>query len=102
MKSLSPIEQVAGQVVYTRKAVDEGLALIPEKNKLSVAYSEFCNSPSNILRLIANKFKELGFEVDTSGIDNALLKPFENNNRIRLDCLDASKLSNELSKFASN
>jgi len=45
LKEKSPLEQVAGQVYYTKKAVLDGLAHIDERRVLNVPYDVFCANP---------------------------------------------------------
>lgn len=99
LKGKSYIEQVVGQVMYTRKAVEEGLSMIPGKNKISINYSDFCKSPKTILNQIVAKYKEFGNEININVIDEEMLRPFKDSNSIRLNKLDASLLNKELSKF---
>jgi len=57
---MSPVEQVVGQVHYTEKAIDKGLEVIPESNKINIDYEEFCRNPHGLLIDIREKFSELG------------------------------------------
>ncbi len=60
---LSPEEQVVNQVYLTCKAVDEGLAAIPEKNRLSIGYESFCRDPEGAYRSLLAKLSSNGYEV---------------------------------------
>ena len=102
LKNVDPIEQVAGQVIYTRRAVENGLAEVPDSNKMSIAYNDFCQTPFRVLDQIKAKYKELGFELNTDDVNEKLLEPFKNSNLIRLSTVDSNSLRKELSKFNSN
>jgi hypothetical protein len=54
-----PIKQVAGQVIYTQKAVQDGLLNIPEKNILNISYENFCSNPSEFLKSLIEKYNQL-------------------------------------------
>ncbi len=81
LKDLSPYEQVAGQLYYTNKAVEEGLQEISENKYLTVKYEDFCNSPGDIFNKITKKFS-----LQNSGIEGEYNGPgsFEPRNDIRL------------------
>jgi hypothetical protein len=61
LKNLNPYEQVAGQIYYINKAVNEGLERIPENNKLIIPYEDFCDKPENYFYLFNDKLKNLGY-----------------------------------------
>ena len=46
LQKLSPIDQIAGQVYYTEKAVSKNLKNI--NNKITVEYEELCSSPEKV------------------------------------------------------
>jgi hypothetical protein len=99
LKDKNEIEQVAGQVVYTRKAVEKGLESVPLKNKITIDYSDFCKSPQFVLNQIKAKYNEFGVDINTECIDKVLLKPFKESNTFKLSDLDVCALNKELSKF---
>lgn len=45
LKDLSPLEAVAGQIAAINRTVEMGIAGLPEREKLSVTYEKFCESP---------------------------------------------------------
>jgi hypothetical protein len=60
LKDLSPLEQVAGQVYYTKKAVSEGLKKIDSAAVLHVSHENFCRDPETVYRQMAEKLQGLG------------------------------------------
>jgi len=48
LELLDPIEQVAGQVMLTRRAIDKGLEGIAEDRRLEVEYEAFCADPTGL------------------------------------------------------
>lgn len=65
LKEVTPLQQVAGQVFFTRRAVDSGLAQIPSTSVLRVSHEEFCESPAVVYSALAEKLQHLGCEMPT-------------------------------------
>jgi len=61
LKDLKPIQQVAGQVYYTNKAIQDGINQIPSANSLIINYEDFCQDPKTAFSQIEEKFSLLGF-----------------------------------------
>ncbi|MFI1745807.1 sulfotransferase [Thalassobellus sediminis] len=59
LKNDDPIKQVAGQVIYTQKAVQDGLLNIPEQNVLNISYDNFCSNPEGFLKLLTEKYNQI-------------------------------------------
>lgn len=55
LKELSPYEQVAGQIFYINKAVEEGLETVAEHKKLTINYEEFCHNPEGFFDELVEK-----------------------------------------------
>lgn len=49
--------QVAGQVEFTNREIEEQLKDIPENNKIEINYSQFCENPSLIYEELRKKIK---------------------------------------------
>jgi len=80
---LEPLESVTGQIIAINKSVEDGLALIPETQKLVIRYEDFCDSPEHcynqlVSKLIGNGYSPNEFPKYT-GVSN-----FANNNSWRL------------------
>ncbi|RME42332.1 MAG: sulfotransferase [Caldilineae bacterium] len=60
LKDLSPIEQVAGQIYYTVRAVEAGLAQLPPARRLEIRYEDFCAHPEQLFQQLAEKFAQQG------------------------------------------
>lgn len=60
LKSLSPHEQVAGQVFHINRAVEEGLSHLSDERKLVVEYEAFCRSPEYYYRQLRDRLASLG------------------------------------------
>jgi hypothetical protein len=64
LKDKKPYEQIAGQIHYTNKAIEEGLAKIDENKHLSLQYEEFCEKPESFFKIIKRKLNEQGMNFD--------------------------------------
>ncbi len=72
LKDLEPVHQVAGQVHFILKAVNEGLAHIAEPCKLEIDYEQFCLNPAGVWETLCSKMTAQGykFEDDYHGPDH--------------------------------
>lgn len=57
---LSPCEQVAGQIYYTNRAIEEGLREVGESRKLEIRYEDLCQNPEAVFEQIADKLRTQG------------------------------------------
>jgi hypothetical protein len=62
LKQMDPVSQVAGQVYFTNKSIEDGLGVIPEKNKLSMEYEGFCKNPRDCWDTLRQKLYALGYD----------------------------------------
>jgi hypothetical protein len=82
LKDLDPFQQVAGQVYFTNKAIQQGLEQIDASRWLQVNYEDFCNSPGKFFLQILEKLGNLDMEIDNwdyNGPEN-----FQPTNQVRL------------------
>lgn len=63
LKDLPPLQQVAGQVFYTREAIEQGLEKIPEHSVLRISHEEFCRNPAETYLQIKTKLQYMGTEI---------------------------------------
>jgi hypothetical protein len=66
LKGLTPCEQVAGQVYYTNRAIEEALGRSEPARWLEVKYEEFCENPARTFVQIADKLSGQGYAMDMS------------------------------------
>jgi hypothetical protein len=64
LKDRSPIYQVAGQVHFILKAVEEGLAQVAEPRKLEVDYEQFCRNPAEAWEALRLKMAAQGYTIE--------------------------------------
>lgn len=55
--------QVAGQVYYTNKIIEEQLAKLPESQKIEVDYETFCNNPASIYNSLREKLENYNVQL---------------------------------------
>lgn len=64
LKNKSPYEQIAGQIFFTNRAIEEGLKAVAPERILKVSYEQFCQSPECVFEKIRNKFSLQGYPSD--------------------------------------
>ena len=93
---MSPIEQVAAQVVYTERAVLEGMKQISTDRKMKIDYADFCMDPESIFREIAGKYKNLGCDIQ---IENNQWRGFQKREDVRISDKDEKALRGSLERL---
>jgi len=81
LKLLSPMEQVAGQVFFTNKAIEDGLKKIKKNRSIEIKYEEFCENPNEIYKKIERMLNDNGYLVNHNYKSE---EKFENKNNIEL------------------
>lgn len=66
LKDLDPVEQVAGQVYFTRQSIDNELAAMDERYGLIVDHESFCASPGEYYDRLRQKLSVLGYDMKGS------------------------------------
>jgi hypothetical protein len=61
LKEMDIYHQIAGQVYYSNKAIENALDSIPQKNKVIIQYEDFCKEPASFYYEIREKYKALGY-----------------------------------------
>ena len=86
-----PFTQIAGQVYYTEKALDQGFSMLPKKNQFVVQYEDFCEDPRTHLESVKAHLEvtETPQEVtENQSVPNRL----QNTNKIRIPQSELNKL----------
>src|SRR5699024_9366724 len=65
LKNKNAEEQVAGQVYYLNKTIEDQFRHLSVENKLTVDYDEFCLDPSNTYKILVKKMDKLGYQIST-------------------------------------
>lgn len=55
LKGLPPVESVSGQVASIHSSIEQGLSNLPNEQKLTVDYEDFCRSPASTYASLAEK-----------------------------------------------
>jgi hypothetical protein len=64
LKNLPPLEQVAGQIHFIRKATEDGIARVDPARTLTVQYEEFCREPASTWIALVEKMAGLGYSMN--------------------------------------
>jgi hypothetical protein len=97
LQTLDPIEQVAGQVYFTDRAIEEGLGQIDAARGMQVSYEDFCMAPERVFHLITKKFGQQGYEVAWNYTGPGRFQPA---NRVRLPKEDCARIIDAYKRFS--
>lgn len=97
LKALDPFEQVAGQVYFTNRAIEEGLDKIDAPRGLRVSYEEFCTAPERVFNQITEKFSQQGYRVTWSYTGP---EQFQSTNQVRLPRGDCKRIIDAYKSFS--
>jgi hypothetical protein len=96
LKDLAPHQQVAGQVFFTNRAVQQGLSQIEKTNGLSISYEEFCTFPEKIYQVLRERLHLFGYDLAPQYTGP---KSFESANEARLSESQLSLISKAYEEF---
>jgi len=88
--NLDAFSQVTGQIYYTNRAIEQGIAKIEDCRSLRVPYEELCKNPQKIYQQIADKLADQGCEIDRDYIGP---KEFQDTNQVRVKSADCEKIA---------
>lgn len=97
LKDRDVYEQIAGQVYYTEKAIDEGLSEVPAENQLTICYEQFCSDPASVYRQIVDKYEVLGYQLPSA---LKLDYNFKSTNGYRLSSGEIEKFKEAYASFS--
>lgn len=97
LKNMNPYEQVAGQVYFTKVAVEDGLNLVDEAKKLIIDYEDFCQWPMEIFKKIIDRFRQQ--EQTVNWVYNGP-SSFEASESVRLTAEEVNKVKVAYRKFS--
>ena len=99
LKDLNPHQQVAGQVYFTNRAVQQGLSQVETRNRLTVSYEEFCISPQKTYRKLREQLSLFGYDLAPRYTGP---KSFESANQVRLSKRQHNLISKAYEEFQGN
>lgn len=88
LKDLDPIHQIAGQVFFTEKAIDEELAEIEDTRKLICTYEDICDNPKGMYDQLRTKLTHRGCDLPKDSIS----PPLTSGNFLKIDEEELSRL----------
>jgi hypothetical protein len=97
LKNLDPIEQVAGQVYFTNRAIEDGLSRIEASRKLVVDYESFCQSPEAIFVQIVDSLGQQNYHAQWK---YAGPEQFRTTNQIRVSTKDCERIAEAYRRFS--
>lgn len=71
LATLDHYHQIAGQVLFTEKAINEQLSEIAEHRKLTCYYEDLCTNPNYVYNKLYNKFKKHGYSLNKCHFDKS-------------------------------
>lgn len=92
-----PFTQIAGQVFYTEKALDQGFSTLPEEKRLVVPYEEFCRDPRSYVERIKDLLG-VGEGPDSTGA-HPIPGRLKNTNQLRISPAEMTKLEDAYRNF---
>jgi len=63
LKDLPPVESVSGQVASIHSSIERGLDGLPDEQKLTVDYEDFCRNPASTYASLAEKLSAHGVDL---------------------------------------
>ena len=97
LKSLPAVDQVAGQVFYTNKAIEEGLDKVNRSNWLAVDYEAFCENPNQVADTFKQKFASLNHELNWTTLKQS---PYNHTNQVRVSDQMAGQIVKAYEQFS--
>ena len=81
LKDLNPLDSAAGQVSAINRSIEQGIAGLPERKKLTVQYEDFCKRPEYFYKEIISRLKSQADISALASTDYAGEKKFSNTNQ---------------------
>jgi hypothetical protein len=96
LKDQSPYAQVAGQVLYTNRAITGQLAKIPKSHWLDIDYDSFCDDPASVYSSLLEILQLLSY-----GIPSPYEGPasFKKSDRVRLSDQEVLWITEALNNY---
>jgi hypothetical protein len=98
LNRLEPLESVAGQIAAINRSVEQGIANIPESQKLVVQYEDFCQRPEYYYDEINRRLVEQGGADAVPEYSGEAV--FSNTNQWRLERYSQADAKRIYQKFA--
>ena len=91
LKTLCPVDQVAGQVHFTNEEIRQQATSLPQERFRSVSHEAFCENPASLFAEIGSAFEACGFEGlrPYEGPDRFEITRYESTNGLYLEAHEA-------------
>lgn len=96
LKNLSYERQIAGQIHYTEKQIQQSLAEIDKDRYVIINYCDLCRDPQHEVERIWELLARRGYRLDRTDFSPL---PFENRNRLRVSREEFQRLENAINAF---
>ena len=91
------VDQAAGQVYYTNKAIEEGLGKVNSASWLTVDYLAFCQNSGQWADKIKEKLASLNHELSWT---TEKVSPFDHTNQVRVSDQVSDQIVNAYERFS--
>jgi hypothetical protein len=92
-------EQIAGQIYYTEKRIQESLSKIPSWRYVTIAYEKLCSAPMDELKRIQKLVEQNGGKLRPTGY---VPTPFESRNVQRVNDTEFKQLNEAIKRLYSS
>ncbi len=99
LKTMDLYHQIAGQVFYTNQFIEKELRDIPEKQKITINYKEFCGNPGNTYFAIQQALSQLSCELAETYPGQSGFTP---NTTLTISKEEIGKFEEAFNSFATN
>lgn len=97
LKMMNPIQQVAGQVIYTKREIAKGLLNVPPSNKIILEYDDICNDPFRTVEKLLEKVRPFFNDTELKIVND--FNVFQPNKDLILSDSDIVELSRSIEEF---
>ena len=95
LKDEKPSTQVAGQVLFTERAINEQINKLPNERWITVNYESVCQNPKGFLSEVAERFSMPELVANISGVNDQ----YQSGNTRRLTDVELSNLEMEYKRL---
>jgi hypothetical protein len=99
LKDMDVYHQIAGQVYYTERSLEEQLLKVHESKKMIIDYEDFCSKPKFVADAIKERYSEFGFDID---MDTQIIDRLESRNEVKIANAEMDYLENAYEYFRSS
>jgi len=96
LKDMDVYHQIAGQVYYTNKVIEDALQDIPNENKVEIQYEDFCKTPEKYYYQIKQRYETFGYKMPVPYVG---INGFTNNNNMKLSKEEIKKFEKAFNYF---